>query len=257
MLYHCNVIRNWLTSASGQEPEGVCPRRLSITHDAKRADKYFLTQRTRGEVLHARLAQPGALAGLLPSLTKFPMPPSSGTPDSSSQFKAILDTALNEYKTKTGNDPITNSLAKEIQSCDSAAAVLDIIQREAKAFDKFRDGDKRLMKWIGPLVDVLYTISPILSAGVSIVRTIRVDSSCDETLLCSRFLLPVRSLPASDFSSPFVHPFIFLSAFLIPMFYRQQGMCGRATMCSSTSLSASSSSSSALGFILRFLRPRR
>ena len=95
---------------------------------------------------------------------------------SSSQFKAILDAALSEYKTKTGNDLISNPLAKELQSCESSEAVLDIIQCQAKAFDKFRDGDKWLMKWIGPSVDVLFTISSTLGAGISIVRnTIRDD----------------------------------------------------------------------------------
>jgi hypothetical protein len=82
---------------------------------------------------------------------------------------------LSEYKTKTGIDLTDNPLAKELQSCDSAEAVLDIIQREAKAFDKFRDRNKWLMKWINPSVDVLFTISSTLSAGVSIVRTIRDD----------------------------------------------------------------------------------
>jgi hypothetical protein len=96
-------------------------------------------------------------------------------PVSYSQFKAILDAALSEYKTKTGIDLTDNPLAKELQSCDSAEAVLDIIQREAKAVDKFRDRNKWLMKWINPSVDVLFTISSTLSAGVSIVRTIRDD----------------------------------------------------------------------------------
>ena len=92
------------------------------------------------------------------------------------QFKAILDAALSEYKTKTGIDLTDNPLAKELQSCESAEAVLDIIQRQAKAFDKFRDGDKWLMKWIGPSVDVLFTISSTLGAGLSIVRnSIRYD----------------------------------------------------------------------------------
>ena len=97
---------------------------------------------------------------------------SSQTPesDSSSHFKSILDAALGEYKSKTGNDLTNNSLAKELQACESAEAVLDIIQREAKAFDKFRDGDKGLMKWIGPSVDVLYTISATLGQGVGTVR---------------------------------------------------------------------------------------
>ena len=93
---------------------------------------------------------------------------------SSSQFKAILDAALSEYKTKTGNDLTDNPLAKELKNCKSSEAVLNIIQRQAKAFDKFRDGNKWLMKWIGPSVDVLFTIST-LGAAVSIVRTIRDD----------------------------------------------------------------------------------
>jgi hypothetical protein len=98
------------------------------------------------------------------------MSSSSETLVSSSQFKAILDAALNEYKTKTGIDLRNNPLGKELQSCESAEAVLGIIQRQAKAFDKFRAGDKTLMKWIGPSVDVLFTIST-LGAGVSIVRS--------------------------------------------------------------------------------------
>ena len=98
---------------------------------------------------------------------------SSQTPESSSQFKSILDAALGEYKSRTGKDLTSNSLAKEIQGCESAEAVLEIIQREAMAFDKFRDGDKRLMKWIGPSVDVLYTISATLGQGVGMVRIIK------------------------------------------------------------------------------------
>ena len=97
----------------------------------------------------------------------------SQKPESSSHFKSILDAALSEYKSKTGNELTNNSLAKEIQGCESAEAVLDIIQREAKAFDKFRDGDKGLMKWIGPSVDVLYTISGTLGQGVGMVRIIK------------------------------------------------------------------------------------
>ena len=101
------------------------------------------------------------------------MSSSPQTLESSSHFKSILDTALGEYKSKTGNDLTKNVLAKELQGCESAEAVLDVIQREAKAFDKFRDGDKRLMKWIGPSVDVLYTISATMGQGVGMVRIIR------------------------------------------------------------------------------------
>ncbi|KAF8262463.1 hypothetical protein EI94DRAFT_1808733 [Lactarius quietus] len=95
------------------------------------------------------------------------MSSSSQTLEPPSQVKSILDAALSEYQTKTGKDLINNSLAKELQGCESVEAVLGIIQREAKAFEEFRDSDKWLMKWIGPSVNVLYTISPILGAAVS------------------------------------------------------------------------------------------
>ena len=88
----------------------------------------------------------------------------------SSHFKSILDAALSEYKSKTGNDLTNNSISKELQACESADAVLDVIQREAKTFDKFKDGDKGLMKWISPSVDVLYTIPATLGQGVGMVR---------------------------------------------------------------------------------------
>ena len=87
------------------------------------------------------------------------------TPTSSSHFKQILGAALSEYKKMTGNDLLDSRLANELQSCDSAEAVLDIIQDQAKAFDKFWNGDKSLMKWIGSSVHALYMISGTLGEG--------------------------------------------------------------------------------------------
>jgi hypothetical protein len=184
------------------------------------------------------------------------MSPHSQTLLSSSQFKPILDTALREYEIKTGNDLSDNWLAKEIQSCDSVEAVLDILQDQANAFDMFRNGDKRLMKWIRSSVDALYTISSTLGTGVGIVRTIRDDLRCLVTSVCSGFLLQMQSLLGLVSSSLFVPLCSLLSTLLMLIFYRQQRMTSRATMSSSTSLSAFNSSSSALGFILRSHRPR-
>ena len=118
------------------------------------------------------------------------MSSSSQTLEPSSHFKSILDTALGEYKSKTGNDLTNNPLAKELQGCDSAEAVLDIIQREAEAFDRFRDGDKSLMKWIGPSVDVLYTISATLGQSVGMVRSIKLFANTGiSNIGCRCFLL--------------------------------------------------------------------
>ena len=80
------------------------------------------------------------------------------TSTSSSNFKSILDTALSEYKKKTGKELLDHPLATEVQQCDSVDAIKAIFQRQAEAFQQFRDGDRRLMKWINPVVDVLHKI---------------------------------------------------------------------------------------------------
>ncbi|KAH9014257.1 hypothetical protein EDB84DRAFT_1443925 [Lactarius hengduanensis] len=90
---------------------------------------------------------------------------SSSTPGQTatpSDFKSVLDAALSEYKKKTGKDLHDHPLATEVQRCDSVDAIKAIFQGQAKAFQRFRDGDQRLMKWISPVVDVLYTFSGTL-----------------------------------------------------------------------------------------------
>ena len=99
------------------------------------------------------------------------------------QFKSIFDAALTEYKKMTGNDLLDNWLTKELQSCDSVEAVVDIIQQQADAFDNFRGCDDRLMKWIGSTVHVVYTISATLGEGVGMVRSNSWRPICIVTML--------------------------------------------------------------------------
>ncbi|KAH9020241.1 hypothetical protein EDB84DRAFT_578605 [Lactarius hengduanensis] len=84
----------------------------------------------------------------------------------SSNFKSILDAALNQalsgYKKKTGKKLLDHPLATDLQRCDSVAAVLEVLQGQVSAFQQFKAGDQRLMKWISPVVDVLYTFSGTL-----------------------------------------------------------------------------------------------
>ncbi|KAH9061945.1 hypothetical protein EDB87DRAFT_1821506, partial [Lactarius vividus] len=104
------------------------------------------------------------------TVTNTMSPSTSGqTPTPSSDLKAILDSALSEYKRETGKQLLDHPLAAELQRCDSVDAVLAIFQGQAEAFQQFRDGDQRLMKWISPVVDVLFTFSGTLSeiAGVA------------------------------------------------------------------------------------------
>lgn len=90
----------------------------------------------------------------------------------SSNFNLILDTALKEYKKKTGAQLLEHPLAAQIKQCDSIGAISSIIQGQSREFRQFKDGDQRLMKWINPMVDVLFKFSSTITASgiASIVR---------------------------------------------------------------------------------------
>ncbi|KAF8267758.1 hypothetical protein EI94DRAFT_1700748 [Lactarius quietus] len=97
-------------------------------------------------------------------------PGQTSTP--SSDFKSILDAglsrALTQYKKKTGKELLDDPLATELQRCDSVDAIKAIFQGQAEASENFRDAGQKLMKWIYPVVDVLYTFSGTLGGAVGI-----------------------------------------------------------------------------------------
>ena len=79
----------------------------------------------------------------------------------------MLDAALVKYKEKTRIDLLAHWLANELKTCESVDSVLDILRDQAKAFEQ--SGDQKLMKWIDPMVHVLYTFSGALGDGVGVV----------------------------------------------------------------------------------------
>ena len=78
---------------------------------------------------------------------------------------------MSEYKKTTGKELHEHPLAIELKQCDSIGAISAILQGQAKEFERFRDGDQRLMKWINPIVDVLSTFSDTLGGVASMVRS--------------------------------------------------------------------------------------
>jgi len=58
-----------------------------------------------------------------------------------------------------------------IDRCKSPDGILAIFQEQSMAFDQFRNGDPKLIKWLAPLVDRLHAISTsaVISAGASLV----------------------------------------------------------------------------------------
>ena len=95
--------------------------------------------------------------------------PATTAASSSSNFQAIFQAALKSYQKQTKKDLITHPLASQLQDCDSTNAILAILQDQVRQFDKSHSGDERLMKWLGPTVNVLNAFSATISGGVSLV----------------------------------------------------------------------------------------
>jgi hypothetical protein len=163
----------------------------------------------------------------------------------SSDFKSIINTglsrALSQYKNKTGKPLLDHPLAAELQRCDSVDAIKAILQVQAEAFQQFRDGDKRLMKWINPVVDVLSAFSNTIGGAASIVR----PQNTDRVNLTRILTLNLQGFhPAGPIFSAIgvllavrIFAVAILGPLLSPTFYRRQKESGQATMRSSNSLS--------------------
>ena len=91
------------------------------------------------------------------------------TDPSTSNFAAIFDAASREYKALTKQDLATHPLAAAIEGYNTSDAILNIFRKQTSAFDKFCKGDDKLMEYLGPIVNILFTFSETLGEGVSLV----------------------------------------------------------------------------------------
>jgi hypothetical protein len=88
---------------------------------------------------------------------------------SSSNFQLIINDALKAYENRTKKDLLTHPLAAQLQSCESLSAILAILQQQVQGLDQPRSDD-RWTKWLDPTVNVLFSFSATVGAGVSLVN---------------------------------------------------------------------------------------
>jgi hypothetical protein len=89
-----------------------------------------------------------------------------------SNFISIFDAASNEYRKVTKHDLHTHPFACRLNNCDSPDAVLNIFRMQTETFDEFRKGDVRLMKWLDPMVNILFTLSATLGEGIGLLVSV-------------------------------------------------------------------------------------
>ena len=102
------------------------------------------------------------------------MTSASNTSPPLSTFETLFDTAMANYAKRTGQDLRNHPLAAIIDRCESPDAILTIFQEQTRAFDEFRNGDPKLVKWLAPLVNGLHAVSTnaVISAGASFVSPV-------------------------------------------------------------------------------------
>jgi hypothetical protein len=94
---------------------------------------------------------------------------SSSSSFSSSNFQSVLNAALDAYENKTKTRLLTHPLTAQLQSCDSPAAILSVLQGLIQQFDHRRRSDERLTNWLNPTISVLYAFSSTLGQGLGLV----------------------------------------------------------------------------------------
>lgn len=111
--------------------------------------------------------------------------PSTSSP---SDFQSIFNAAVERYENKTKKKLFTHPLAAQVQSCDSPAAIMSLLQGLVRQFDQRRSSDERLRSWLNPTVSVLSAFSATLGEGVGLVNPYKESSKIlDSDYLLRRF----------------------------------------------------------------------
>jgi fungal STAND N-terminal Goodbye domain len=94
----------------------------------------------------------------------------SSTTATSSNFQLIVD-ALADYATQTGIDLTGHPFAEQIQNCDSANAIIRLLQDKENEFKTYRNKHRKLINCLKPVVQFLHVVSGTLGEGLVLVST--------------------------------------------------------------------------------------
>ena len=77
--------------------------------------------------------------------------------------------ALADYAQITGIDLAKNPFAAVLEQSSSPEAILELLHGREKAFNEYRDGNRRLINYLTPAVNVIQALSGILGDAVNLV----------------------------------------------------------------------------------------
>jgi fungal STAND N-terminal Goodbye domain len=88
---------------------------------------------------------------------------------SASKFQFIFHNALQDYTKQTGVDLTAYDFANQLERCGSPDEVLMVLRDKAKKFKEYRDGNRKLINWITPVVQFVHVFAGFLGEAASIV----------------------------------------------------------------------------------------
>ncbi|KAN0127972.1 hypothetical protein V8E53_014226 [Lactarius tabidus] len=94
---------------------------------------------------------------------------STSGPAPSSNFQTIFNAALKAYEKKTKKDLLAHPLAAQLKACNSPNDIHAVLQDKVNELDQSRSADERLSQWLNPTINVLYSFSATIGAGVGLV----------------------------------------------------------------------------------------
>ena len=88
-------------------------------------------------------------------------------------FQEILEKAFANYREQIGVELDKHPLVDELRARDSPDDVLKLLEEKANAFKVFRDGNRKLINWLNPVVQVIHVLSSVLGEAVSSLNEMR------------------------------------------------------------------------------------
>ena len=101
----------------------------------------------------------------------------STSASTSSNFQSIFDAALKAYEKKTKKDLLAHPLAAQLQACNTPSDIRAVLQDKVNELHQSMNTDEKLSQWLNPTINVLYSFSATIGAGVGLVSEVKVDLS--------------------------------------------------------------------------------
>jgi len=144
------------------------------------------------------------------------MSKTSAANTSSSNYQSIFDDALEAYKKKTKKDLRSHPLLPKLQVSNSPDAVLTILREQIPTFDQSHSTggtNGKLTNWLNPTVNVLYSFSEAIGAGIGLVSDKSIRGGTVQALI---FVL-VQVYPPAGVIFTGISVLLSVSTFLIPL----------------------------------------